>query len=284
MKKRINHYSFVYIICSIFIFYGCGGLKKTLNAIPEYPENITTELKYSISEITEKAGEGLLNGLSKESSKENIKEAVLALFDTFNEELEKLDVDKIDVAVVGDNLVIGLVSSLERESDNIGDILNSTLDNVTLDGLFENLSSQENKEALASLFGYIFSAESENGKNLGDMLNRAIANIDLSPLGEQINQNINLNDALSGPTEAIVKASEALTAVALRWEDQQSNASRNLIYGLIAIIIIIFFFFYFKNLFDQSEFAKSRKINSILKKSKTLSKEELKELIENLTK
>ncbi|MBT8232150.1 MAG: hypothetical protein KJN84_05960, partial [Bacteroidia bacterium] len=223
-------------------------------------------------------------GLSKESSKENIKEAVLALFDTFNEELEKLDVDKIDVAVVGDNLVIGLVSSLERESDNIGDILNSTLDNVTLDGLFENLSSQENKEALASLFGYIFSAESENGKNLGDMLNRAIANIDLSPLGEQINQNINLNDALSGPTEAIVKASEALTAVALRWEDQQSNASRNLFYGLIAIIIIIFFFFYFKNLFDQSEFAKSRKINSILKKSKTLSKEELKELIENLTK
>ena len=221
------------IVISALVLIAMSGCKL----IKDIPRNAVESVADNSEDILDGVVVGLLSGLNDPTSKRNMAEVLEYLADELNYELTRVDFSFLEAEVVGQNLIIGLSEQFATESESINENLNRIIQDVDLSPLFDQLSEERNKEALAELIEVIFETASDNGYHIGDMINDAIRKIDLSPLTDQIEENVDINKMLKPSIDALQLAGTGIGRLGEVIDRGQDKWYRDLASILAAFII-----------------------------------------------
>lgn len=258
MKNKIS-ISLVLFVLVLLMIPSCGIVRL----LDRTPENITDQLTRESRLISKELTIGIFEGIGSDNASEGTNKLISQIIDSLNVRFQELNFENLKVEAVGQKLILSLSEELEMQSANIGMALDNALDNVSLNGLFENLNSIENQDNLSALLGSIFSAESGNGKQLGLMLNRAISEIDMTPISNEINQNLRINlDSILNEQLIVDKILDTTTNITDVVSEGQNSFRSNLT-AVVVAIIILYILHFLLNKTNDKYFKKINTINEI---------------------
>lgn len=187
---------FFIVFFALILLFSCkvvDALKKTGDGVEQFQKQVlpldTAAMNISI---------GLLEGATTDSSKNNIDSLTKTLVDGLIDQLQ-LRLKELEVDTIGARMISGITKEIGTAglSDTLNQLINSAFSDlradlkVTVDSIFIDLSSTQNKERLSSIIGGILTKQ--NSDSLRAFINEGIAGISFSSLADSIRMNL-LND------------------------------------------------------------------------------------------
>lgn len=190
----------IYIALGLTFMYlisGCG-LPQALQGVGDgftgEIDEIQAEL-FPLDSASKKIIIGLLEGAVTESSKDNIDTLSKKLSDGISKFINA-KIKEIDTRSAGANLMGGIKDEINDPAfkDSLNALVNFAFGELrsqlkpTIDNLFIDLSSPENKQRLESLAASLFTKE--NSEKLNEFINKGIEGISFAPLADSLRANL----------------------------------------------------------------------------------------------